>query len=150
MSWKEVVWLVTPFAEPVTVTVTVPVAALALAESVSVLVVCPEGIGVGLNEPVTPAGNPDAVRLTASVNEPVREIDRLTVWVAPRATETPALVPVSVKPPAGGGGGLVVPPLPPPPPHPRPKAIATNATTVRVKGLETNVLGRARMRLSGG
>ena len=146
VSWNEVVWLVAPLAEPVTVTVTVPVEALAFADSVNVLLVCPAGIGVGLNEPVTPVGKPDTARLTAFVKEPVRATVRVTVCVAPRATEIPAPVPVSVKPPTGGGGGFVVPPSLPPPPHPRPKVIAMNAMPLRLMRRETmNAQGCARM-----
>jgi len=46
---------------PVTVTVTVPVVAVALAVSVSVLVVV---VLAGLNVAVTPAGSPEAERVT--------------------------------------------------------------------------------------
>jgi len=122
------------------------VEALAFADNVNVLVVCPAGIGVGLNEPVTPVGNPDTARLTASVKEPVRAMVSVTVCVAPRATEIPVLVPVSVKPPTGGGGGFVVPPSLPPPPHPRPKVIAMTATLLRLTRRGTmDAKERARM-----
>jgi hypothetical protein len=57
------VWLRLPDV-PVIVTVAVPVAALLLAESVSVLLVV---VVAGLNEAVTPAGKPDAVRPTLPV-----------------------------------------------------------------------------------
>src|SRR5690349_20028176 len=99
VSWNAVVWLVTPVPVPVTVTVTVPVAALAFADNVSVLLVCPAAIDAGLKEPVTPEGSPEAVRLTASVKEPVLAIVMLTVCAALRAKDTPEFVPVSVNPP---------------------------------------------------
>ena len=59
-------WVMLPEV-PVTVIVAVPVAAVALAFSVSVLVDVP---GFGLNDAVTPEGNPVAVKLTLPLNPP--------------------------------------------------------------------------------
>ena len=50
--------------EPVTVTVTVPVAAVVLAVSINVLVLV---VLLGLNNAVTPAGRPDADKLTLAL-----------------------------------------------------------------------------------
>ena len=53
---------------PVTVTVAVPVAAVLLAVKVSVLVLV---VLEGLNDAVTPEGNPEAERLTLPLKPPV-------------------------------------------------------------------------------
>lgn len=58
------VWLMLPDV-PVIVTVAVPVAALLPAVSVSVLLLVE---GLGLNDAVTPLGNPDAAKLVLPVN----------------------------------------------------------------------------------
>jgi hypothetical protein len=59
-----VVWLRLPEV-PVTVTVAVPVVAVLLAVSVNVLVLV---VLEGLNEAVTPDGNPEADKLTLLLN----------------------------------------------------------------------------------
>ncbi len=73
VSVMVVVWVKLPDV-PVTVTVTVPVAAVLLAVSVSVLVLV---VVAGLNDAVTPLGNPEAERLTL----PVKPLTGLTVIV---------------------------------------------------------------------
>ncbi len=64
---------------PVTVTVAAPVAALALAVKVNVLVL---PVLAGLNDAVTPAGSPEAVRATAPVNPFLGETEIEAVAVA--------------------------------------------------------------------
>src|SRR5581483_11581864 len=63
---------------PAMVTVAVPVAAVLLAVSVSVLVLV---VLDGLNEAVTPAGNPDADKLTLPVN-PSNGLTVMVLWPA--------------------------------------------------------------------
>jgi hypothetical protein len=64
VSWSAAVSFKLPEV-PVIVTVTVPVVAVELAVRLRVLVVV---AGFGLNDAVTPGGNPDAARMTSPVN----------------------------------------------------------------------------------
>jgi hypothetical protein len=61
---------------PVMVTVAVPVVAVALAVRVSVLLVVP---GLGLNAAATPAGKPDAAKVTLLLNPPEAVISTVVV-----------------------------------------------------------------------
>src|SRR5579872_4532496 len=78
-----VVWLRLPEV-PVTVTVAVPVVAVLLAVSVRVLVPV---VLAGLNDAVTPLGNPEAERATLPVKPPVGFTVMVDVPLAPWFTD---------------------------------------------------------------
>jgi len=81
---------------PVTVTVEVPVVAELLAVSVKMLVLV---VLLGLNEAVTPLGNPDAAKLTLPMNPPTSPTAIVLVPLLPLATLKVLGAAVSVKVP---------------------------------------------------